>query len=127
MDVERYWRAALAQEAETMRQFFQKGAIIRWPNTNEQFTVEEFLRANCEYPGSWAGEVERVEEIGNLIITVVHVYSRDKTASCHVTSFIRTEGDRIISLDEYWGDDGPPPRWRQEKRIGMPICPPILK
>ena len=121
MDVAQYWSAALAQEAETMRHFFRKDAIIRWPNTNEQFTVEEFLRANCEYPGSWAGEVERVEQIGDLIITVVHVYSRDKTVSCHVTSFMRTENDRIVFLDEYWGDDGNPPQWRQEKGLGTAI------
>ena len=44
MDVEQYWSAALAQEAETMRHFFRKDAIIRWPNTNEQFTVEEFRK-----------------------------------------------------------------------------------
>lgn len=121
MDVERYWRAALAQKPEKMRPFFREDAVIRWPNTNEQFRVEEFIRANCEYPGSWAGEVERVERVGSLIITVVHVYSTDETVSCHVTSFIQTEGDRIISLDEYWGDDGPPPRWRLEMGIGRVI------
>ena len=25
------------------------------------------------------------------------------------------------ALEEYWGDDGPPPRWRQEMGIGRPI------
>jgi len=121
MDVERYWNAALAQKPEEMRPFFREDAVIRWPNTNEQFQVEEFIRANCEYPGSWAGEIERLEQLGDLIITVVHVYSRDKTVSCHVTSFMHTKEDQIISLDEYWGDDGSPPQWRLEKRLGVPI------
>lgn len=121
MDVERYWRAALAQNAQEMRPFFRKNAVIRWPNTNEQFTVEEFLRANCEYPGSWDGQIERLEQTDSLLITVVHVYSRDKTVSCHVTSFFQIEEDRITALEEYWGDDGPPPRWRQEMGIGRPI------
>lgn len=89
MDVERYWRAALAQNAQEMRPFFRKDAVVRWPNTNEQFMVEEFLRANCEYPGSWDGQIERLEQTGSLLITAVHVYSRDKTVSCHVTSFFK--------------------------------------
>lgn len=121
MDVERYWRAVLAQNAQEMRPFFREDAVIRWPNTNEQFTVEEFLRANCEYPGSWDGRIERLEQTGSLLITAVHVYSRDKTVSCHVTSFFQIEEDRIAALEEYWGDDGPPPRWRQEMGIGRAI------
>lgn len=36
-----------------------------WHCTNECFNVEEFIRANCEYPGEWEGEVERIEKIGN--------------------------------------------------------------
>lgn len=121
MDVERYWRAALAQNAQEMRPFFREDAVVRWPNTNEQFTVEEFLRANCEYPGSWDGRIERLEQTGSLLITAVHVYSRDKTVSCHVTSFFQIKEDRIAALEEYWGDDGPPPRWRQEMGIGRAI------
>lgn len=121
MDVKHYWRAALAQNAEEMRPFFREDAVIRWPNTNEQFRVEEFLRANCEYPGSWTGKIERMERIENLIITVVHVCSRDKSVSCHVTSFFQMQDDKIIMLDEYWGDDGPPPRWRQEMGLGTSI------
>lgn len=121
MDVERYWRAALAQNAEEMRPFFREDAVIRWPNTNEQFRLEEFLRANCEYPGSWTGEIERVERMENLIVTAVHVRSRDKAVSCHVTSFFQMQDDKIIALEEYWGDDGPPPRWRQEMGLGTSI------
>ncbi len=34
-------------------------------------------------------DIERLEEIGDLIITVVHVYSRNRESSFHVTSFIK--------------------------------------
>lgn len=123
MDLEHYWNAVLAQQPEKMKAFFHKDAVIRWHNTNEQFQVEEFIRANCEYPGTWTGKIERVERVDDLIITVVHVYSTDQTVSCHVTSFMQIKEDRIAVLDEYWGDDGRPPRWRLEKQLGTSIGP----
>ena len=112
MDIRDYWRAALAQQPEAMREFFHEDAVINWHNTNERFQVEEFIRANCEYPGSWEGEIERIEASGDLIITVVHVYSSDRTVSCHATSFLKIEDDKIAQIDEYWGDDGSAPQWR---------------
>lgn len=121
MDLQSYWRAVLDQDADAMRSFFHSGAVIRWPNTNEQFCTEEFLRANCEYPGSWDGEVERVETSNDLFITVTCVYSKENDLSFHVTSFIRVEGEKIISIDEYWSDDGPAPQWRRDMRLGCPI------
>ena len=62
-----------------------------------------------------------MEEAENLLITVVHVYSTDHSLSFHVTSFIRTMDDKIISIDEYWADDGSAPAWRLDKKIGRPI------
>ena len=46
-----FWRAVAAQEKDPLREFFAEGAEVLWPNTNERFAVEEYLRANCEYPG----------------------------------------------------------------------------
>lgn len=104
-----------------MRRFFHEDAYINWHNTNERFTVEEFIRANCEYPGSWAGEIERIERIDDLFITVTHVYTPDKKSAFHAVSFIKTKREKIVSIDEYWGDDGLAPQWRLDKRIGKPI------
>ena len=121
MNLKRYWKATLEQRAEEMSSYFHKDAYINWHNTNEHFTVSEFIKANCEYPGKWDGEIERIVEKENLIITVVHVFSIDKKSSFHVTSFIQVRDEKIESIDEYWGDDGAPPEWRLEKRIGTPI------
>ena len=84
-------------------------------------TVVEFIIANCEYPGEWDGVVERIETLGGLTVTVTHVYPKDRSCSFHVVSFLRTENDRIVSLDEYWADDGCAPQWRLDKHIGTPI------
>lgn len=119
--VKDFWMAVLAQNEAAIRSFFHENAYVNWHCTNERFTVDEFVRVNCEYPGEWAGEVERQETLGDLMITVTHVYAKDGRQSFHAVSFIKTEGDKILSIDEYWGDDGMAPLWRLEKQIGKSI------
>jgi hypothetical protein len=122
MNIHAYWQAVLSQNAAAMREFLSPSAVIRWPNTNEEFTSEEFIRANCEYPGHWAGEVLRTETVRDLVITAVHVSAAwDPAVSFHVVSFIQLDGGRIAAMDEYWGDDGPPPQWRRELGLGKKI------
>ncbi len=119
--IEEFWKAVLKQDAEGIRRFFWEDAFVNWHCTNERFTAEEFIRANCAYPGEWDGEIKRVEKAGEVIVAVVRVFPKDCSASFHVVSFMRMEGEKIAALDEYWADDGPPPKWRQEMGIGRPI------
>ena len=121
MEIRDFWKATLRQDAASMRKFFAPGASVRWHNTNEAFSAEEFIEVNCEYPGAWAGEVERVERIGGLIVTAVRVFAADRGASFHVVSFFHVRDGKIVSIDEYWGDDGAPPQWRLDKKIGRTI------
>lgn len=121
MEIDRYWDAALAQRPDEMRTFFWPEAWVNWHNTGEHFSVEEFIRANCEYPGEWTGKIERVEQSGDLIVTAVAVCSTDRKVLCHVVSFIKVRDGKIASIDEYWGDDGPVPQWRLDKHIGTQI------
>lgn len=121
MNLQAYWNAVLQQQPNAIKPFFHRDAFINWHNTNECFTVDEFIRANCEYPGKWDGTIERIESSGNCHITVVHVFSQEEKQSFHVTSFIKAENEKIVSIDEYWGDDGMPPQWRLDKHIGTPI------
>ncbi len=121
MNIGAFISAVLRQDADAIRTCFQPDAYVNWHNTNEHFTVEEYIRANCEYPGQWTGKIERIVESGDLIVTATHVQSLDGIISCHCTSFIRFAGDKIASMDEYWGDDGEVPQWRQEKQIGTCI------
>ena len=101
MNIYDFGKAVLVQDEQEIRKIFHKDAYINWHCTNEHFTVDEFIIANCEYPGEWDGEVERLEEMDDLIITVTHVYPTDRTASFHVTSFIKMKDDKIASVDEY--------------------------
>jgi hypothetical protein len=121
MDIQSYWQATLKQDANAIREFFCKEAFVNWHNTNEHFMVEEFIRANCEYPGEWDGKIERIEQRDDSVITVTHVFSSDQKMSFHVVSFIKLRDGKIASIDEYWGDDGKAPQWRLDKHIGNPI------
>ena len=121
MNIHHFFKAILTQNEEKIRTYFHDEAYINWHCTNEHFNVDEFIIVNCEYPGNWDGIVERVERINDLIITVTHVYSLDKSLSFHVTSFIQMQGDKIIAMDEYWADDGTAPQWRLNKHIGKSI------
>lgn len=64
MNIEKFWQDVLAQDAEAMKMYFHENAYVNWHCTNEHFNVEEFIRANCEYPGEWDGEMERKHCMG---------------------------------------------------------------
>ncbi|SBW11318.1 conserved hypothetical protein [uncultured Eubacteriales bacterium] len=115
------WDAVARQDGAAMREFFAPDAVICWHCTDEQFTLEEYIRANCEYPGRWRGEVERVMELGGTAVAAVRVWLAEGSASFHCAAIYRFEDGKIVRSDEYWGDDGPAPQWRQEKNIGKRI------
>ncbi len=117
--IKEYWKYTISQNADKMKDFFDKDAVINWHNTNERFTVDEYINVNCAYPDNWCEEVERIEELGELIITVTRVYNNN--VSFHAVSFIKFKNDKIVSIDEYWGDDGVVPEWRKEMEIGKKV------
>ena len=52
MNIQDFLNAVLKQDAEQLRTYFSDSAYINWHCTNEHFTVEEYIQANCEYPVS---------------------------------------------------------------------------
>ncbi len=121
MDINTLWNDIINQNRDALPSYFRDDAVIRWHCTNEQFTVDEYIKVNCDYPGRWQGEIERIEESDSKIILVGRVQSFDKTVSCHVTSFIQLLNGKICKMDEYWADDGEVPNWRKELGIGKAI------
>ena len=121
MDYKAFWQDVLSQNREHLSSWFRDDAVIRWHCSNEQFTVEEYVRVNCDYPNDWSGELERFEETGNTVILAGRVYPVDRSMSFHVVSFLRIENEKITEMDEYWADDGEAPDWRREMKIGKPI------
>ncbi|MBX4260396.1 nuclear transport factor 2 family protein (plasmid) [Clostridium estertheticum] len=115
------WSDMNKQSWNDIHRYFDNDAVINWNNTNERFNVEEFVRANSEYPGDWSIKVERLECIENLVISVVKVHLKNDDVSFHATSFFEFNNGKIKLLNEYWGDDGKSPQWRIDKQIGKPI------
>ena len=115
------WNAMDRRRWHEIADYFCGDAAIFWHNTNERFTVPEFVEANSNYPGQWTIQVERLEEIGDLVISVVDVALVEGGQSCHAVSFFELEGGRIRTLHEYWGDNGRPPQWRIDRKIGTEI------
>lgn len=54
-DIKGFWRDVLTQNREALPAWFAPGAQVLWHCTNERFRLEEFIRANCDYPGDWDG------------------------------------------------------------------------
>lgn len=111
------WQAVAAQDAGAMAPFFTRDAEVLWPNSDELFTLSEYLRANCEYPGQWQGEVEQIGPGGSF--SIVRVWTEGYTS--RAISFYQWRGDKICRMVEYWGDVAPAPRWRQEMGIGRSL------
>lgn len=120
-----YWSALLAGDETAIASFFLPDARIFWHNTNECFTVAEFIRVNKEYPDIWKADIQYELSIGEfsdeLLVCAVRVYSEESGASFHCCSALRLREGLISSIDEYWGEDGRPPEWRITMGIGRPI------
>lgn len=117
----RFLKAVLSQEPTELRKLFQKNAMIEWPCTNEQFSLEEYIRANCEYPGQWDGKIVSVIPSAEQTVLITKVWPKGEGASFHCVSIIRMMKNKIVSLVEYWSYDGPAPQWRREMEIGKPL------
>ena len=133
-DANAFIAAVANQDAKVLEEFFAADAIIRWHDSNEQFTVAEYIRANCEYPGcigeqhqqgaagpgQWSDEIQRIEKIDGGIVLVTKIFSSDFATL--VTAFISIENGKITHLDEYYADyNDEIPQWRKEMNIGKPI------
>lgn len=119
--ISRFLQDVVTQNADALKRHFAADACVLWHNTNERFTAEEYIAVNCEYPGNWLGEIERIEHCGDTSVSVARVWSPDDGVSFHVTSFYGFFGDEIRTLSEYWGEDGAAPQWRLDKHFGAPI------
>jgi hypothetical protein len=119
--IEEFLQDVANQDATSLREYFTKEASILWHCSNEHLNVEEYIIANCEYPGKWGAELERIVEIGSTVISVARVFLTDESLSFHTTSFFEFDGNKITKLEEYFGDDGVAPQWRLDKQIGKPI------
>ena len=118
-DAEAFISAVAKQDADALQKHFTPDAVICWHDSNEQFTVTEYIKANCEYPGNWSGQIQRVHKIDDGIVLATKIFSDEITV--FVTTFAKLENGKITRLDEYYSDCEEIPQWRRDMDIGKPI------
>ncbi|WP_055665333.1 nuclear transport factor 2 family protein [Desnuesiella massiliensis] len=117
-----FWETVDKQEWEKLKYFFEDSATVAWPNTKELFDdINNYIRANSEYPGDWLIKVERIEEVDNKVITVATVSLKDQDTSFYAVSFFEITNGKIKSLTEYWGDNGDAPEWRRKLNLSRTL------
>jgi hypothetical protein len=122
LNIGHFIQSVAGQNADDLRGHFNQDAVIFWHDSNEQFTVDEYIRANCEYPGNWNGEIQRVIKTDDGVVVLTKIFSDDYTIATFVTSIIKLQNGKISRLDEYYADcDGEIPEWRKQMNIGKPI------
>lgn len=118
-DAQKFISDVASQNASALKGYFAPNAIVCWHDSNEKLTVDEYIRANCEYPGEWNGEVQRIEKTDVGIITVTKMASADEVHL--ITAFIKLTEGKITHMDEYYSECGEAPEWRKQMNIGKPI------
>lgn len=113
MKLKSFWNDMNERNWDKLARYFWPKAEIEWPNTGERFTVDDFVKVNSEYPGTWDIELQRIEQCGTTLISVALVKEHDGDQSLFVASFFEFDGDLILKLIEYWSENGEPPEWRR--------------
>ena len=110
----------MAQDANALEKYFTPHAVICWHESNEQFTVAEYIKANCAYPGTWESVIERIEPIDGGMVLVYRITAADAPEFI-VTSFIKLDSGKISRMDDYYCMCEAVPEWRKDMNIGKPI------
>jgi len=111
--IKKFWKLLDEQDWEGLRVLFHPECKIVWPNTSEDFTPDEYVRLNKDYPGSWKIELEDVSETKTKVISVVRITSKDNGQSLRGIGYFHLEDDLIYYLLEYFAPDTMKPEWRR--------------
>lgn len=106
------------ENKENLRKYFNENATILWYETNEKFSIDEYLQVNLEYPNEWIGEIKRIENKNDLIIFIGEVKSKDESLCYYCTSFVKMKNNKILLLEEFWTKVASPPNWRKKLNLG---------
>ncbi len=121
MDIQLFIESVVKKDEVGMRKFLDKDLRVRWHNTNEEFTLEEYIKVNCLYPGNWLSEVKTVIPTNEGWVAITKIYSEDKKVEVYQISIVKIKDNKILELDEYYSENGIPPQWRMDMSIGNKI------
>lgn len=118
-----FWNLVDKEEWDEMTLLFTENARIFWPNTNEEFDVDGYMRVKRTFPGQWRANVLRTEENEHGVVTLAKASVVGEKESLHAISFFTFCNGKICRLEEYWSKDSPAPEWRARMGIARPIEP----
>ena len=112
----------VSKNAEAIKPYFTPDAIICWHDSNEQFTLEEFIKANCEYPSTWTCSVERIEKLERGFAITAQLNHPEDGFYVKYVGFIELNDKCLVQkLDEWFVAIEDVPQWRKDMKIGRPI------
>jgi predicted SnoaL-like aldol condensation-catalyzing enzyme len=111
--VRKFWQIFDEARFDDVAVLLHPDCNVYWPNTRELFKgSQKLIDMNKKYPGRWHIDVVDVVGKGDLVVSVVRVYSNESQHSFYATSFFKFEKGLIAKITEYWGNITEPPAWR---------------
>jgi len=111
--VREFWQIFNEARFDEVVKLLHPDCQVYWPNTRESFKgPDKLVDVNKRYPGRWNIEVVDIISTDKIVVSVVRVYSKDKTQSFYATSFFKFKDGMINEITEYWGENTEPPAWR---------------
>lgn len=113
----KFWEYIGEAQFDELYNIMCEDAVVWSPNTREVYkSAKDYIEFNKEYPGRWYAEVEKMALAGEEAVTVTRVYD-EKDTSFYCVSFFSFEGECIKKIVQYWGENGKPPQWREDKKF----------
>ena len=114
--IDRYWRAANAQDFDDLREIFADDVAIEWPQSGEHFSGKEAcINIFANYPGGsprFAG-LSRVMGDGHLWVAEGEMVYPGERKYLVVGIFEIRDG-RIVHEVDYFAEPFAAPEWRRQ-------------
>jgi len=113
-----FWCAIHTADFDRLNELMSEEANVYLPNTKEVFKGKsKYIDFNKKYPDRWLVELEKQYACDDVVITSAKIYNAEETVSFYCTSFFKITNNVIVEITEYWGENGPPPKWRIEENL----------
>jgi ketosteroid isomerase-like protein len=114
--IERYWRAANAQDFDDLREIFADDVAVEWPQSGEKFLGKEAcINVFANYPGGsprFLG-LSRVMGAGDVWVAEAEMmYPGDKKYM--VVGIFQVRDGKIVHEIDYYAEPFPAPEWRKQ-------------
>lgn len=113
-----FWKYIDEANFHGIKELMTNEARVWLPNTKEVFKgKDKYIEFNKRYPDRWHVHLEKLYTCGETVISAAKIFNAENTESFYVSSFFKVNNSLIEEITEYWGDNGEPPKWRQDENL----------